>query len=150
MLHPRVHQLVLEEDRAQLSTLHRGLHRHPTLIRLPSLAPRRGPQDREHALHALSAVRFGTMKMLVRWGIPAHQLRTSNRLQPLARDSALPGSTKSVPRPLLMERTSLSVCFTLLHFQQSYYLILELRIHLFLLNMPPQMNYHFKLCKNLC
>jgi hypothetical protein len=26
---PRVHQLVQEEDHAKLSTLHRGLHRHP-------------------------------------------------------------------------------------------------------------------------
>jgi hypothetical protein len=144
----RVHQLVLEEDRAQFSMLHRGLHRHPTLVRLPPLAPRRDPQDRGHALHASSAVRLGTMQMLVRWGIPAHQLRTSNRLQPLARHLALPGLTKSVPRPLLMERTSLSVCFTLMQFQQPYYLILELHIQLFLLSMPPQMNYHFKLCKH--
>jgi hypothetical protein len=35
MCRPRVHQLVLEEDHVQLSTLHRGLHRHPTLVRLP-------------------------------------------------------------------------------------------------------------------
>jgi hypothetical protein len=86
---PRVHQLVLEEDHVQLSTLHRGLHRHPTLVRLPPLAPQRDPQDRRPALHASSAVRLGTMLMLVRWGIPVHQLRTSNRL--LARDSALLG-----------------------------------------------------------
>jgi hypothetical protein len=126
----------------------RGLHRHPTLIRLPPLAPRRGPQDRESAPHASSAVRLGTIHMLVRWGILTHQLRTSNRLQPRTRDSALPELTKSVIRQLVMELTSLSVCFTLIQFQQPYYLILELRIHLFLLDMPPPMNYHFKLCKN--
>jgi hypothetical protein len=110
----------------------------------PTGTPAR-PADREQAPHASSVVRLGTMQMLVRWGIPTHQLRTSNRLQPLARDSALLGSTKSVLRLLLMELTSLSVCFTLIQFQQSYYLILELRIHLFLLAMPPQISYHFKL-----
>jgi hypothetical protein len=112
---PRVRQLVLEEDHAQLSTHHRGLHRHPTLVRLPPLAPRRGLHDRRHALHASSAVRLGTMQMLVRWGIPVHQLRTSNRL--LARDFALPGLIKLVLRPLLTVQTSLSVCFTLMQFQ---------------------------------
>jgi hypothetical protein len=140
MHRPRVHQLILEEDHAQLSMLHRGLHKYPTLVRLPPLAPRRGPQDRRQALHASSAVRLGIMQMLVRWGIPVHQLRTSNRL--LARDSTLPGLTKSLLRPLLMERTSLSLCFTSMQFQQHYYLILELCIHLFLLDLPPPMNYH--------
>ena len=47
-------------------------------------APRRGLHDRRLALHASSAVRLGTMLMLVQWGILVHQLRTSNRL--LARD----------------------------------------------------------------
>jgi hypothetical protein len=37
---PRVPQLVQEEDHVQHSMLHRGLRRHPTLIRLPPLAPR--------------------------------------------------------------------------------------------------------------
>jgi hypothetical protein len=37
--------------------------------------------------------------------------------------------------------------FTFIQFLQPYYLILELRIHLFMLAMPPQMSYHFKLCK---
>jgi hypothetical protein len=123
--------------------LHRGLHRHPTLVRLSPLAPRRDLQDRGQALHASSAVRLGTMQMLLRWGVPARQLRTSNRL--LARDSALPELTKSVSRPLLTMQTSLSVCFTLMQFQQPYYLILELRIRLFLLDLPPPMNYRFKI-----
>jgi hypothetical protein len=123
--------------------LHRGLHRHPTLVRLSPLAPRRDLQDRGQALHASSAVRLGTMQMLLRWGVPARQLRTSNRL--LARDSALPELTKSVSRPLLTVQTSLSVCFTLMQFQQPYYLILELCIRLFLLDLPPPMNYRFKI-----
>jgi hypothetical protein len=123
--------------------LHRGLHRHLTLVRLSPLAPRRDLQDRGQALHASSAVRLGTMQMLLRWGVPARQLRTSNRL--LARDSALPELTKSVSRPLLTVQTSLSVCFTLMQFQQPYYLILELCIRLFLLDLPPPMNYRFKI-----
>jgi hypothetical protein len=32
---PRIHQIVQEEDHAQLSTLHRGLHGHLPLVRLP-------------------------------------------------------------------------------------------------------------------
>jgi hypothetical protein len=73
-----------QEDHAQFSMLHRGLHGHLLLIRLLPLAPRRGLQDRRLALHASSAVRLGTMLMLVRWEIWVHQLRTSNRF--LARD----------------------------------------------------------------
>jgi hypothetical protein len=80
----KVHLLVQEEDHAQLSMLHRGLHGHLPLVRLLPLAPRRGLQDRRPALHASNAVILGTMLMLVRWGILVHQLRTSNRL--LARD----------------------------------------------------------------
>jgi predicted aspartyl protease len=78
--HHRVPQLVQEEDHAELSTLHRGLHGHLPLVRLPPLAPRRGLQDRRLALHASSVVRLGTMLMLVRWEILVHQLRTSNIL----------------------------------------------------------------------
>jgi hypothetical protein len=85
----RVHRLVQEEDHAQLSTLHRGLHGQLPLDRLPPLAPRRGLQDRRQALHASSALKLGIMLILVLQGILVHQLRTSNRL--LARDSALPG-----------------------------------------------------------
>jgi hypothetical protein len=140
--HPRVHQLVQEEDHTQLSMLHRGLHRHLPLVRLPPLAPRRGLHDRRHALHVSSAVRLGIMQMLVWRGILVHHLRTSNRL--LARDSALPGLIKSVLRPLLMVQTLLSICFTLMQFQQHYYLILELHIRLFLLDLQPPMNYHCK------
>jgi hypothetical protein len=120
---PSVHQLVQEEDHAQLSTLHRGLHRCPTLVRLPPLAPRRGLQDRRQTLHASSAVRLGTTLMLVRWGILVHQLRTRNRL--LARDSLLPGLIKSALRLLLKRLTSHLVCFILMQFLQQFYLILE-------------------------
>jgi hypothetical protein len=86
------------------------------------------------------------MQMLARRGIPVHQLKTSNRL--LARDSALPGLIKSVLKPLLTVQTSLSVCFTLMQFQQHYYLIQELHIRLFLLGLQPLMNYHFKTRKH--
>jgi hypothetical protein len=91
------------------------------------------------------------MTMLVRRGTLTHPLeamsKASNRLQLLTRDSALPGSTKSVLMLLLMELISLSVHFTLVQFLQLYYLILELHILLFLLAMSTQMSYHFKLCK---
>jgi hypothetical protein len=66
MFRPRVHQLVLEEDRAWLSMHLRGLHRHHTLVTLSPLAPRRGSRDREQAPHASSVVRLGTMQMLIR------------------------------------------------------------------------------------
>jgi hypothetical protein len=66
--------------------------------------------------------------MFVRRGFPVHPSKASYQLQVLARDSALPGSTKSVIMLPLMELTSLSVCFTLIQFLQPYYLILELRI----------------------
>jgi hypothetical protein len=102
--------------------------------------------------HASSVVRWDIMLMLVRTGTLTHPLkamsRTSKRFHHLARDSALPESTKSVLMLLLMELTSLSVCFTLIQFLQAYYLILELCIHLFLLAMPTPMSYHFKLYKN--
>jgi hypothetical protein len=141
--HHRVHQLVQEEDHAQLSTLHRVLHGHLPLVRLPPLAPRRGLQDRRLALHASSAVKLGTMLMLVRWGILVHQLRTSNRL--LARDTLLLGLIKSARMLLLMVLTSHLVCFILMQFLQPYYLILVLHIHLCLLDMPTQMKYHCKI-----
>jgi hypothetical protein len=140
MFRHRVHLLVQEEDHTQLSTLHRGLHGHLPLVRLLPLAPRRGLQDRRPNLHASSAVRLGTMLMLVRWGIRVHQLRTSNRL--LARDTLLPELIKSAQMLLLMVLTSHLVCFTLMQFLQPYYLILVLRIHLCLLVMPTQMRYH--------
>jgi hypothetical protein len=142
MFHPRVHQLVREEVIAQLSLHHRGLHR---LVRLPPLAPRRGSQDRVQELHVTSAVRLGTMPMFVHRGLLVPSSKTSSKLQDLARDSTLPGLMKSVLMLLLMELTSLLVCFILMQFLQQYYLILVLHIPLFLLDMPPQMNYHFKL-----
>jgi hypothetical protein len=90
--------------------------------------------------------------MLVRRISPTHLLeatfRASNILQLLARDSALPESTKSVLMLSLMELISLLVRFTLIKFLQPSYLLLELRIRLFLLSMSTQMSYHFKLCKN--
>ena len=147
MFHPRVHQLVLEEGNDQLSIHHRRLYKLHTLIRLLSQAPQRDLQDRVQSPLASSVVRLSTMPMLVRRGFPTHPSKASNQLQVLARDSTLPELTKSVSRLLLMELTSLSVCFTLIQFLQPYYLILELRIHLFMLALPPQMNYHFKLCK---
>jgi hypothetical protein len=137
--HHRVHLLV-QGDHAQLSTLHRDLHRHLPLVRLLPLAPQRGLQDRRLALHASSAVRLGTMLMLVRWEILVHQLRTSNRL--LARDILLPELIKSALMLLLMVRTSYLVCFTLMQFLQLYYLILVLHILSCLLVMPTQMRYH--------
>jgi hypothetical protein len=85
------------------------------------------------------------MPMLVRRGSLTHPLKAmskaSNRLQLLATDSALSESTKSVLMLLLMELISLSICFTLIQFLQPYYLILELRIRLFLLAMSTQMSY---------
>jgi hypothetical protein len=124
---------------------HRGLHR---LISLPPLAPLRDLQDRVQSPHASSVVRLGTMQMLVRRGFPAHPSKARNQLQVLARYSTLPGSTKSVLMLPLMELTSLLVCFILIQFLKLYYLILELQIRLFLLAMPTQMSYHFKLCKD--
>jgi hypothetical protein len=137
---PRVHQLIQEEDHAQLSTLHWGLQRRPTLVRLPPLAPRRGLHDRRQVLHASSEVRLGTMLMLVRWGILVHQLRTSNRL--LARDSLLPRLIKSALMLPLKGLISHLVYFLLMQFLQQYYLILVLHIPSCLLDMPTQMSYH--------
>jgi hypothetical protein len=147
MFHPRVDRLVLEEVSAQLSIHHRGLHRLHRLIRLSPLAPWRDLQDRVQVPHASSVVRLGTMPMFVHRGLPARPSKTSNKLQVLARDLALLGSTKSVPMLPLMELTSPLLCFILIQFLQLYYLILELRIHLFLLDMPTQMSYPFKICK---
>jgi hypothetical protein len=80
MLHPRVHQLVLEEGNSPTSDLlsrhhmrHRRLH---ILVRLPPLAPRRDLQARAllHAPHASSVVRLVTMLMFVQRGTPTHRL----------------------------------------------------------------------------
>jgi hypothetical protein len=142
MFHPRVHRLALEEASAQHSSHHRGLHR---LVRLPPLAPRRNSQDRVQAPHATSVVRLGIMLMFVHRGLLLPQSKTSSRLPDLARDSVLPGLIKSVLILLLKELTSLLVCFILMQFLQQYYLIMVLHIHLFLLDMPTQMIYHYKI-----
>jgi hypothetical protein len=76
-------------------------------------------------------------------GIMVHQLKTSNRL--LARDILLLGLIKSAQMLLLMVLTSHLVCFILMQFLQPYYLILVLHIHLCLLDMPTQMQYHCKI-----
>jgi hypothetical protein len=129
-----------------------GDHRLHTLVRLPPLAPWRDLQDGVQSPLASSVVRLGTTSMLVRRGSPTllfeAMSKASNRLQLLARDSALPESTKSVLMVLLMELILLSVRFTLIQLLQLYYLILELHMHTFLLAMSKQMSYHFELCKN--
>jgi hypothetical protein len=131
MFHPRVHWLIPEVVNVQLSLHHRGLHILHTLVWLPPLTPQQDSQDRVQVPHATSVVRLGTMPMFVCRGLPAHPSKTSNKLQVLARDSALPGSIKSV---LMLPR--------------QYYLILVLHIHLFLLDMPTQMSCHYKICKS--
>jgi hypothetical protein len=77
-------------------------------------------QDRVQSPLASSVVRLGTTPMLVRRGFPTHPLeamsKASNRLQLLARDSALPESTKSVLMLLLMRLILLSVRFILIKF----------------------------------
>jgi hypothetical protein len=97
-------------------------------------------------------VRLGTTPMLVRRGTPTHPLeaifRASNRLRLPARVLVLLESTNSVLMLLLTVLILLSICYILIKFLQLYYLILELRIHSFLLAMLIQMSYHFKLCKN--
>jgi hypothetical protein len=145
MFHPRVHRLVLEEVSAQLSLHHRGLHILHRLVRLPPLAPRRGSRDRVQAPHATSTVRLDIMLMYAHKVLLVPPSRTSNRLKDLVKDSALPGLIKSMVRLSLMELTSQLVCFILMQFLRQYYLILVLHVHLFLLDIPTQMNYHFKL-----
>ena len=81
------------------------------------------------------------MLMFVHRELLLPPLRTSSRLQDLARDSLLPGLIKSVMMLPLKELTSLLVCFLLMQFLQQYYLILVLHIHLCLLDMPTQMRY---------
>jgi hypothetical protein len=148
MFHPRVHWLIPEVVNVQLSLHHRGLHILHTLVWLPPLTPQQDSQDRVQVPHATSVVRLGTMPMFVCRGLPAHPSKTSNKLQVLARDSALPGSIKSVLMLPQTELTSLLVCFILIQFPRQYYLILVLHIHLFLLDMPTQMSCHYKICKS--
>jgi hypothetical protein len=63
------------------------------------------------APHATSVVRLGIMPMFVRRGLPVPPSKTNNKLQVLARDSALPGSIKSVLMLPQTELTSLLVFF---------------------------------------
>jgi hypothetical protein len=148
MFRPRVHRLVLEEVSAQLSLHHRGLHRLHILVRLPPLAPPRDSQDRVQAPHATSVVRLGIMPIFDHRRLLVPSSKTSSKLQVLARDSTLPGSIKSVLMLPQTEMISLLVCFILIQLLQKYSLILVLHIHLFLLDMPTQMSYHYKICKS--
>jgi hypothetical protein len=112
MLHPRVHQIVLEEGNSLTSDLlsrHHMRHcRLYALVRLPPLAPQRDLLARAllQSPLASSVVRFGITPMLVRRGTPTHHLeamfRASNRLQLATRGSVLPESTKSVLMLLLV------------------------------------------------
>jgi hypothetical protein len=137
--HPRVHQFALAEANAQFSNHLRGLHR---LVRLPPLAPRQSFQDRVQAPLASSVGRLDIMQMFAHRGLLLPQFRISSRLQDLARDTLLLGLIKSALMLLRMVLTSYLVCFTLMLFMQSYYLIRVLHIHSCLLNMPTQMRYH--------
>jgi hypothetical protein len=138
-VHPKGHQFALAEASAQFSNHLKGLHR---LVRLPPLAPQRSFQDRVQPLLASSVGRLDIMQMFADRGLLLPQFRISSRLQDLARDTLLPGLTKSALMLLQMVLTSYLVCFTLMLFLQPYYLILVLHIHLCLLNMPTQMRYH--------
>jgi hypothetical protein len=146
MLRPRVHQLVLEEGSSLTSTL---LSRHLrlllklcVLVRLPPLAPRRDLLARTplRAPHASSVVRLGITPMYVPGGTPIHQLEAIIRasrikLQLITRGSVLPELTRSVLRLPLMVLTLLLVHSLLIQFRHLYCLILELRIHSYLLVM---------------
>jgi hypothetical protein len=125
-----------------------GTPQTPHTSQATPTSTRQDLQGRVQAPHASSVVRLGTMLMFVRRGFPAHQSKASNQLLDLAMDSALPGSIKSVLMLPLTELISLLVCFKLIQFMQPYYLILVLCIHLFLLDMPTQMSYHYKICKS--
>jgi hypothetical protein len=148
MFCPRVHRLVLEEVSAQLSLRHRGLHILHILVWRPPLAPRRDSQDIVQAPYATRVVRLGIMPIYARRGLLVPPSKTSSRLQVLARDSTLSGLIKSVLMLPQTELTSGLLCFILIQFLQQYYLILVLHIHLFLLDMPTQMSYHYKICKS--
>jgi hypothetical protein len=158
MLHPRVHQLVLEEGNSLTNDLlirhHKRLRRLSTLVRLPPLTPRQDLLARALLQSPLAScvVRLGIMPMLVRRGTQTHPLeamfRESNRLRLPTRGSVLLESTKSVLMLLLMVLILLSVRSLLIQFMQLHYLILKIHIRSFLLIMSIQMSYHFKLCKN--
>jgi hypothetical protein len=90
------------------------------------------------------------MQMLVLRETPTHQLeavirRSRIRLQLTTMGSILPELTRSVLRLSLMVLKLLLVHSLLIQFPQLYYLILELRIHSFLLVISIHMNYLFTL-----
>jgi hypothetical protein len=140
MLHPRVHQLVLEVDNSLTSAPFSRHLRLRVLVRLPELAPRRDLLARILllALHVSNAARLDTTPMSVLKGTPTHQLeaviRASRiRLQLITRDSVLPKLTRSLLRLPLMVLTLLLVRSLLIQFWHLYCLILELHIHSYLL-----------------
>jgi hypothetical protein len=111
------------------------------------MAPQRGLQDRRQALHASSAVRLGT--------IYANAYPVGNSDAPTQNKQQTPGKGFSIARvnQVSAEDTAYGAdiaigMFTLMQFQQHYYLILELRIRLFLLNLLPPMNCHYKIWKH--
>jgi hypothetical protein len=142
MLHPRVHQLSLEEGHSPTSDL---LSRHRRLrvpVRLPPLAPRRDLLARAllQAPRASSVVRLVTMIMFVRRGTPTHRLvvilrASRHRLQTATVAIKSPGLIKSMSKLLRMVLTSSLVRSSLIQCQLLYFLILERRIHSYLLVM---------------
>jgi hypothetical protein len=118
-LHPRVHQLVLEEDNNRTIVLLSRYYKPPlrlcTLIKQPPLAPRRDLLAKAPLKSPLasSVMRLGITPMLVLRETPTHQLEVmftaNNRLQLATRGSVLPESTLSVMRLLLMVLTLLLV-----------------------------------------
>jgi hypothetical protein len=117
MLHPRVHQLVLEEGNSPTNDLlrrhHRQHHRLRILVRLPPLASQRDLQDKSllQAPHASSVMRLVTMLMFVRRGTPTHRLvvilrASRHRLQAATVVIASLVLIKSMLRPLRMVLTS--------------------------------------------
>jgi hypothetical protein len=146
---PRVHQLVLEVGNSRTSDLlnthhkrHHRLRMLRILVRLPPLAPRRDLQAKAllQAPHASSVVKLVIMLMFVRRGTPTRRLvvilrASRHRLQAATVVTTLPGLIKSMLKLLRMVLTLSLVRFSLIHCQLLYFLILELRIHSYLLVM---------------
>jgi hypothetical protein len=101
MLHPRLHQLILEEGRSLTSALlirhlrpHLRLH---VLVRMTQLAPQRDLLARTLllAIHASSAAMLGTTPMSIIRGTPTLQLKaviraSRIRLPLITKDSVFP------------------------------------------------------------
>jgi hypothetical protein len=145
MLHPRVHQLVLEEGSSPtndlLSRHHRRHHRLHILVRLPP-TPQRDLLARAllQAPHASSVVRLVTMLMFVRRGTPTHRLvvilrASRHRLQTATMVIA------SMLKLLRIVLTSSLVRSLLIQCQLLCFLILELHIHSYLFVMFMQIVY---------